>query len=463
MSNENTMFDDDFDDSFEDVFADDPLADNMASPANDPAAVSVDGSSIEAPQKSVEMDQPVYTVPEQQAGDAPLPAISIQVFYEREETAQLMEICSRDRRMGRATLECRTGGIPAATAYLRENATPNLLVIESSAKADQVLAEVDALAEHCDENVQVMVVGSVNDIALYRQLVARGVSEYLVPPLQPVGVIRSISNLFVNPEAPFVGKQISVIGAKGGVGASTIAHNLSWALAENAGVNTTLVDLDLSFGTTALDFNQETPQTVADALLAPERADDSVIERLLAKVSDRLSLFTAPATINQIMDIPDEAYSVVIDSVRRNVPYMVLDLPHVWSGWVQSTLVSSDEVIIVCQPDLASLRNGKNFIDQLKGQRPNDNPPRLVLNMSGVPKRPEIPVKDFASAIGVEPEIILPFEPELFGTAANNGQMLSETDPGSKSSMAMDHLASLLTGKSVQQPEKSFLKKLLGK
>lgn len=459
MSNENSMFDDDFDDGFEDVFSDDPLADKMSAPAND----SVAADPMSGGQKSAETNQSVYEAPEQEGGDRPLPAISIQVFYERPETAQLMEICGRDRRMGRATLECHPGGIPAATAYLRDNVTPNLLMIESSASASQVIAEVDALAEHCDENVQVLVVGAVNDITLYRQLTARGVSEYLVPPLRPVQVIRSISELFADPDAPFVGKQISVVGAKGGVGASTIAHNLSWSLAENAGVNTTLVDLDLSFGTTALDFNQDTPQTIADALLAPERADDSVIERLLAKVSDRLSLFTAPALINQVMDIPDEAYSVVIESVRRNVPYMVLDLPHIWSGWVQNTLVASDEVIIVCQPDLASLRNGKNFIDQLKGQRPNDAPPRLVLNMSGVPKRPEIPVKDFASAIGVEPDIILPFEPELFGTAANNGQMLSETDPSSKSSLAVDHLASLLTGKSVQQPDKSFIKKLLGK
>ena len=130
------------------------------------------------------------------------------------------------------------------------------------------------------------------------------------------------------------------------------------------------------------------------------------------------------------MDIPDESYLSVIEVVRRNVPFLVLDLPHVWSRWVQRTLVASDEVIIVCQPDLASLRNGKNYIDQLKAARPNDNPPRLIINMSGVPKRPEIPVKDFGAAIGVEPEVILPFEPELFGTAANNGQMISETDGG---------------------------------
>jgi pilus assembly protein CpaE len=293
--------------------------------------------------------------------------------------------------------------------------------------------------------------------------VARGVSEYLVPPFQPLQIIRSISSLFADPDAPFLGKQISVVGAKGGVGASTIAHNLAWALAENTHVNTTLVDLDLSFGTTALDFNQDTPQTIADALLAPERADSAVIERLLARATERLSLFTAPANINQIMDIPDESYTTVIDSVRRNVPYMVLDLPHTWSHWVRNTLIASDEVIIVCQPDLASLRNGKNMIDQLKGHRVNDHAPRLVLNMCGVPKRPEIPVKDFAAAIGVEPDIIVPFEPEVFGMAANNGQMISETSPTAKSSMAIDQLACALTGRAVQQAEKSFLKKLLGK
>lgn len=458
MSNENALFEDDF----EDVFSEDPLAD-LVNPAPEPEVAVAPEEAALTPDLVADNDLHGLGIAEPSGGDAMLPAISIKLFYEREETRGLLEICGQDRRMGRATIECIPGGIPAAIAYMSENPTPNLLMIESSESAAQVIREIDALAEHCDETVKVMVIGAVNDIALYRQLMARGVSEYLVPPLQPLQVIRSVGELFINPDAPFVGKQISVVGAKGGVGSSTIAHNLAWALAENVKVNTTLVDLDLSFGTTALDFNQETPQTVADALLAPERADDAVIERLLAKPTDRLSLFTAPATINQIMDIPDEAYSTIIEGVRRNVPYLVLDLPHMWSAWMLNTLVASDEVIVVCQPDLASLRNGKNMIDQLKAKRPNDHPPRLVLNMSGVPKRPEIPVKDFAAAIGVEPEVILPFDPELFGTAANNGQMISETDAASKSSQAVDHLASLLTGRAVEPQEKSFLKKLLGK
>jgi pilus assembly protein CpaE len=466
MSNEKTLRESDFESDFEDVFANDPMAD-LVLPVDEPVNDAVSKPSVmvdlDTPNREVEYDQPIFASPEESGGDVMLPAISIQVFYERDETRLLMEVCARDRRMGRATIEAHAGGIAGAIDFMRQNPTPNLLLIESTARSAQLIGQIDALAEHCDETVKVMVIGAINDISLYRQLVARGVSEYLVPPFQPLQIMRSISSLFTDPDAPFVGKQISVVGAKGGVGASTIAHNLAWALAENAKVNTTLVDLDLSFGTTALDFNQEPTQTIADALLQPERADDAVIERLLTKASDRLSLFSAPASIGQIMDIPDESYLSVIEVVRRNVPYLVLDLPHVWSRWVQRTLVASDEVIVVCQPDLASLRNGKNYIDQLKAARPNDNPPRLIINMSGVPKRPEIPVKDFGAAIGIEPEVILPFEPELFGTAANNGQMISETDPTARSSQAIDHLASLLTGRTVELQQKSLIKKLLGK
>lgn len=458
MANENALFEDDFDMEFEDDFEssvssvfDDPLADPVPEAANE--------IDLNAPMKQTEAA--IYA--DIEGGDRAIPAIEARVFCETARISQLAQAVAQDRRMAHATVEIHNGGMAAAIEYLQHNPTPNLLILESSAATQTMVAQVDELASYCDEGVQVMVIGATNDISLYRQLMARGVSEYLVPPVTPVQVVRSISNLFADPDAPFVGKSISVIGAKGGVGASTIAHNLSWSLSENTRVNTALIDLDLSFGTTALDFNHENPQTVTDALLAPDRVDDAVITRLLSKATDNLSLFTAPATVNQVMDIPPEAYSTVIDGVRRVMPYVVLDLPHVWSTWLYETLVASDEVIVVCQPDLASLRNGKNIIDQLKSVRPNDAPPRLIINMMGVPKRPEIPVKDFAAAMGVEPDIVLPFDPHLFGTASNNGQMISETDPSAKPSMAIDHLASILTGRAVEQETTSFLKKLLKK
>lgn len=396
-------------------------------------------------------------------GIATLPAILVQAFCETANTANLIKSVAADRRMSQARIEIQQGGIESATAYLSENVTPNLLILESSASSKKMLAQIDVLAGHCDESLQVMVIGATNDITLYRHLIARGVSEYMVPPFQPVQLVKSISRLFADPDAPFTGKSISIMGVKGGVGASTLAHNLAWSLSENARVNTALVDLDLSFGTSSLDFDISTSQTVADALLDPERVDTAVVSKLLAKVSDRLSLFTAPGNVNAILDIPSSSYSLVINAVRSVMPYVVLDLPHAWNAWTFDTLVSSDEVILVCQPDLASLRNGKNVIDQLSAQRPNDAPPRLIINMSGVPKRPEIPLRDFTAAIGVQSELVIPFDPHLFGEALNNGKMLSEIAPNAEVTQSIDALASKLTGREITREDRSFLRKILRK
>lgn len=396
-------------------------------------------------------------------GDRAIPRITVHAFCTRTPSISLMRTIMNDRRMKNVSMDVFESGVAGAIQYYVNEATPNLLIIEGSGDPRQLLAELDSLAEYCDENIKVVILGHTNDIRLYRELMRRGVSEYLVAPVDPVQMIRAISNLFADPEAPFTGKTLAVTGVKGGVGASSIAHNLAWALSERCRVNATLVDLDLNFGTTGLDFNQDTGATIADALMAPDRFDDAVMGRLITKATDRLSLFTAPATLDRTYNLDPETYVRVLEQVRGSVPFVVLDLPHIWSDWFKSTVISADELVVVAAPDLASLRNGKNLIDFLKAARPNDNPPKLVLNMVGLPKRPEIPAKDFGQAIGVEPSMVLPFDAQLFGTAANNGQMIFDVAPESKVAQGIDQLAAQITGREVQTAKPSMLKKLLGK
>ncbi|HEV7690725.1 MAG TPA: cellulose synthase operon protein YhjQ/BcsQ [Hyphomonadaceae bacterium] len=396
-------------------------------------------------------------------GDRAIPRISVHAFCTRTNTLGLMRTIMKDRRMKNVSMEVFEGGTPAAIQHYVNETTPNLLVIESSGDPRQLLGELDSLAEYCDENIRVVVLGHTNDIRLYRELMRRGVSEYLVAPLDPVQMIRSIASLFTDPEAPFTGKTIAITGVKGGVGASSIAHNLAWALSERIKVNTTLVDLDLNFGTTGLDFNQDTQATIADALMSPDRFDEAVMGRLITKATDRLSLFTAPATLDRTYNLEPDTYNRVLEQVRGSVPFVLLDLPHIWTDWFKQTVISADQLIVVAGPDLASLRNGKNLIDFLKAARPNDAPPKLILNMVGLPKRPEIPAKDFGQAIGVEPTLTLPFDAQLFGTAANNGQMIFDVAPESKVAQGLDQLAAELTGKEIQTEKPSMLKKLLGK
>ncbi len=393
-------------------------------------------------------------------GDRIIPRITIHAFSQTQLCNQMLKKSMQDRRMVNVSAEIVEGGVEAAINYYQQHDLPHMIVVESIAKSARLLAELDELAQLCDENVKVVVIGAANDIRLYRELMARGVSEYIVPPLETVQLIRAISGQFADPDQPFVGKTLAVTGVKGGVGSSTIAHNLAWSLSERLDQGTTLVDLDLNFGTTGLDFNSENNQTIADALLAPERFDEAVMSRLITPATDNLSLFTAPASLDRTYDVDGDTYNLVLNKVRETVPFVVLDLPHIWTDWFKDTVISADEIVVVAQPDLASLRNGKNLIDFLKAARPNDSTPRLVVNQVGVPKRPEIPVKDFAQAMDLEPDLVLPFDPQLFGTAANNGQMIADVAEDSKCAQGIDYLASLISGKEVKVERSSLLNKL---
>ncbi len=395
------------------------------------------------------------------AGQYAIPRIGIHIFTVQPATAGMAEQASRDRRMGRASVVVRMGGLAGAVEHYQNEPTPALVVVESLDPAEVMLGLLDQLAEVCDPGTKVVVIGSANDIALYRELMRRGVSEYLTPPFQPLQLISAVMSLYSDPSSPFTGRQIAFVGAKGGVGASTLAHNFAYALSEHMQTNAVLVDLDLAFGTAGLDFNQDPVQGVANALTQPDRLDPVLLERMMVRCGERLSLFAAPATLDEDYDISAEAYEEVSSKIRSTAPFVVMDLPHLWSGWMRKVLLASDDVVIVAGPDLASLRNAKNLVDLLKQARPNDAPPRLVLNQVGVQGRPEIPVKDFGDALGLTPALVLPFDPKLFGKAANNGQMIHEVGPKSKAAEGLDYLAQLISRREpVQAPKKSGLASL---
>ena len=163
------------------------------------------------------------------------------------------------------------GGIAAAVEHYSGQVTPNLLIVETRLTGAEALNELDTLAEVCDPATKVVVVGRVNDVSLYRELMRRGASEYLVAPLAPLQLIEVISGLYTDRDSAPIGKVVAFVAARGGAGSSTLSHNVAWCIAEEMHIETTIVDLDLPFGTCGLDFNDESSQGVADALSAPER------------------------------------------------------------------------------------------------------------------------------------------------------------------------------------------------
>lgn len=412
----------------------------------------------------VQLDDPVADLASREESIAPAPRVSVQAFCETVETAAAIQAAGEDRRLAKAHLRIQMGGLIAAIEAYQNSPTPNVIILESESRGNDILKGLDLLAPVCDATTRVIIIGKMNDVTLYRELVRRGVSDYMIAPVSALQIVRAVCGLFSAPDAKPVGRIIAVVGAKGGVGASTLAHNIGFSIARDLMLDSVVTDLDLAFGTAGLDFNQDPPQGIAEAVFSPDRIDHAFVDRLLSKCTDHLSLLAAPATLERVYDFGADAFDAILDSLRATVPCVVLDVPHQWTGWTKQTLVGADDILIVAAPDLANLRNTKNLYDFLKAARPNDQRPLYCLNQIGVPKRPEIKAADFAKALEDDPVASIPFEPQIFGAAANNGQMIAELAANHRSAEMFRQMAQKLAGRTESKKQRSgFLSPLLEK
>jgi pilus assembly protein CpaE len=384
--------------------------------------------------------------------NAYLPRVAIHAFCEDQGTADLLNAAGADRRLMKAHLTVQMGGIHLAHGFYEKAPTPNLILVESLLDGSAMLADLEKLSLVCETDTKVLVIGHVNDVLLYRELMRRGVSDYLVPPFTPEQVADCIVSAFAEDPAPPPGRVMAFIGAKGGAGSSTVCHNVGWTLAETLASDTIIADLDLAFGTAGLNFNQDPPQGTGEALAEPDRLDEALAARLLAKCSDRLSLLGACCDLGRTVDITPEGIAKLLDALSRSAANVVLDLPRQWSPWLHHILTHADDVVITAEPDLANLRNSKNLLDAVSSLRTKDRSALLVLNKVNIARRPEISARDFANALDMSPAAAIDFDPALFGAAANNGLMIGEATRKAKAVEQFRVLATALARKTQAPP-----------
>jgi pilus assembly protein CpaE len=390
--------------------------------------------------------------------EAVIQRVNAEAFVLTPATRGAVESAFSDRRLSRMRLSVHEGGIAAASTHYAEVSTPDLLMVESGASTqDELTAALEKLAEVCQPETRVVVLGAVNDVFLYRNLKRQGISEYLPVPLDPKALAETVFMLFAEPGAEKMGRLISVIGACGGAGASQLAHNVAFQLARIFDAETALIDLDLAFGTVSLNFNLESPQHVAAVLSEPERIDDTLLQRFMAKYGDNLYLLTAPAGSIPSSDVSAQAVETLLNVTRRHTNFVVADLPTYWSGWTQAVLNMSDEVVIVSPPRLAALRNTKRMVELLNPKRVNDTPVRVVLNRAGANVKTELTSKDFVTGLGFECTVVINNDPAVFELAANNGQMIGEGKSAQKVVDAIARVAVAVSARSPQKPKRKGL------
>lgn len=390
------------------------------------------------------------------AGARLIPRITIQAFCEHSQTAQLVESAVHDRRMSKVALTTHNGGLDGAIETYKSNPTPNLIMVETSLQPDEIPGALERLAEVCDASTRLIVLGHVNDVQLYRELVRSGVSEYIVLPSTSQAIVSAITELFAAEGAAPIGRTIGFVSAKGGSGGSTVAHNVAWAISQHLRQDTLILDMDFAFGTAGLNFNQDPPHGFADALGASQKVDQTMLDRLASKAANHVNLLTAPVVLDRPFDFEEREFEQIVELSQKTTPVVILDIPHLWSAWVRHTIATIDEVIIVAEPDLANLRNAKNLADTIKALRPTESEPLLVINKVGTPRRPEIAPNEFAASVECRLLGQLAFDAATFGTAANNGQMIAEVSANNRANEVFRTIGMQVTGRSA--PEKNAAK-----
>jgi pilus assembly protein CpaE len=369
---------------------------------------------------------------------------NIEAFPLTRETEAALEGLRAERDFSKVKLSILFGGLPRAVKHYADNPSPRVIIVEDPSGIDQLLKNLEQMADVVEPGRKVIVIGSINDVQVYRRLVSQGITEYLVGPVSTQEIVEAVVEAIRDPSAKQQGRLISFIGARGGVGNTTIAANTAWTLADMTKDETILLDLDLNFGTAALALNVDPKQSIGDALLDTERLDSTLVERFLMEHDEYLSVVSTQGTLKEIYRATTESVERLIDLLRQMAANVVVDMPRHWTDWSSNLLVLSDEVVITAAPDLANLRDAKMLVDWLRSRRGEQANVRLVLNRLDAAKKTQLSVKDFQDSLRLAPVGVLQFDPQIFGQLANNGQVFGEGARSHKSAATFRQLATTL-------------------
>jgi len=298
-------------------------------------------------------------------------------------------------------------------------------------------------------------------VALYRALLERGVTDELVSPLRSEAVIQAIARAWKDEAETKIGLMTAFIGSRGGVGSSTVAHNVAVAMSKWLETEVLLADLDLQFGTVGIDFDVDGSYGMNEVLKSADRLDDVLLNRLALKFDDNLAILASETSLDRTADIHRGAIEKLTEVTHTSPKHVILDIPRIWTRRTKQALIAADNIVLTATPDLTSLRNSKIIIEFLRQSRPNDSLPLLVMNQVGQPRRPEISPEEFAEAVRLEMGPKIPFNASLFGRAANNGQLISDFAEKSSTAKTFLDIAKLINGYRIPASRRSVAQRFL--
>jgi pilus assembly protein CpaE len=342
--------------------------------------------------------------------------------------------------------KCNKGGLRNAIQALSVSASPNILMVDLSESGDP-LNDINALAEVCEPGTVVIAIGQVNDVRLYRDLLASGIHDYLLKPLS-ASVLRDSLNqaqaVFAAPRMSDEDKakrhvSTAVIGTRGGVGASTLATSLAWNFASERSLATAMLDLDVHFGTGALTLDLEPGRGLTDAIDNPSRIDGLFIERAMIRANDNLAILSAEAPINQPLMTDGSAFMQLQDEFKHAFEMTVVDMPRNMMINFPHLLNEVNVVVLAAEMSLASARDTIRILSWLKTNAPHASP--LIVANKVQPGAAEISKTDFEASIERKIDVVIPYDQKAAANAAKLGKTFLEANGGSKAAAAIKQVS----------------------
>lgn len=384
----------------------------------------------------------------------PVPPVSLVYVCDKESEGVLRQ-CLGD--IGVTNVEFNRGSVKTAITDLGKRTSPRLLIVDISGVEDPAL-QLNHLAEVCEPGTGVIVIGNTNDITLYREFKNIGVVEYFFKPLMRDLVVRACNGILtgtIDMTGSRTGKLVFVVGIDGGVGATTIATNTAWLLAEAYQRPVMLVDLDLHSGDAALQLDVKPNEALREALEHPERVDDLFIERGVIRVTNRLNLLSSLEPFDNTIIPEEKAVLSLLETLLRRYRYVFVDMPLSLMPQIMNVMYLPSICLMVSNSSLTAARDVVRCRDKFG---PN-TPERSMLHIfNGRGSSSGLPEADFVRAIGKAPDIIIPFDSKI-GEASRMGIM--EVKKVASLQRALLPIIRLLTGKGAEtQP--TFLERLFG-
>lgn len=388
--------------------------------------------------------------------------LSLMAFLADDVTRQTLSRLAGERNWREPVIE--GGGLEAAHRYLADGASSDLLIVDLSETTDP-LGAINGLADVCEPGTRVIALGTTNDVKLFRALIESGITDYLVKPVSAEDLLRAIDHASGVKAAASAeaarGQIVVVIGARGGVGASTVALNLAWLVSQEQARKVALVDLDLHFGSLALSLDLETGNGFRDVLQNPSRIDPLFLERASIRAAERLILLGTEEPLATTRHWDSEAFKPLLAELTKAHDLVLLDLPRTMALEHPELLAAADVALLVADLSLSSLRDILRLKTLTRELAPKART-TLLLNRPRPPGKNDVPPAEFAKTLGEPVGGDLPFDAKAATQAAGGGKPFVAVAKNSKAAQALRKLAlSFAAPKKRSAPRRGLFARLL--